>query len=70
MVELDGSLGLGNRPVWFPSAGGGNSPPCRSANTKPMPSCMSQYPRRTAIMDVMGLCSLVGRIRVALRPAA
>ena len=68
MVELDGSLGLGNWPVWFPSASGGNRPPCLSANTKPIPSCTSQHPRHLAIMDGMGLSSLVGRIRVALRP--
>ena len=60
MVEHDGSLGLGNRPVWFPSASGGNRPPCSSANTKPIPSCMSQHPRHSAIMDGMGLSSLVG----------
>jgi hypothetical protein len=62
MVELDGSLGLpvGNRPVWFPSASGGNRPPCLSANTKPIPSCVSQHPpsRHSAIMDGMGLSSL------------
>ena len=37
MVELDDSLGLGNRPVWFPSASGGNRPPF----LQPIPS---QYP--------------------------
>jgi hypothetical protein len=70
MVERDGSLGLVNRPVWFPSARGGNRsvPLVLQANTKPIPSCMSPHPRRSAIMDVMGLSSLVGRIRVTLRP--
>ena len=37
MAELDGSLGLGNRPVWFPSASGGNRPPFLQPNP-------SQYP--------------------------
>ena len=71
MVELDGSLGLGNRPVWFPSASGGNRPPFLQpipSQQCPTPSCMSQHPRHLAIMDGMGLSSLVGRIRVALRP--
>ena len=43
MAEHDGSLGLGNRPVWFPSASGGNCTPYQ-ANTKPNTLLFSRYP--------------------------
>ena len=57
MVELDCSLGLGNRPVWFPSAGGGNRPLSFSqyqANTllyEPTPSPFGDYGRNGSLFS-------------------
>ena len=70
MVELDGSLGLGiTGPFGSSSASGGNRPPFLQPNTKPTPPCTSRHPRHSAIMDGMGLSSLIGRIRVDLQPS-
>ena len=70
MVELDGSLGLGiTGPFGSSAASGGHRPPFREPITKPTPPCTSRHPRHSAIMDRMGLSSLIGRIRVALQPS-
>jgi hypothetical protein len=49
MAELDGSLGLGIRPVWFPSASGGNSPSFQAKYQAKYPPVQCQYPCHSAI---------------------
>ena len=56
-MELDGSLGLGNRPVWFPSASGGNRPPflqpipSQSLLYEPTPSPFGDYGRNGSLFS-------------------
>ena len=55
MVALDGSLGLGNRPFGSPQQPEATIPLFFRANSKPNTLLLSQHPRRSAILDVMGL---------------